>query len=398
MERRPNIVIFMADQLRADALAPFVPNPAARKTAHTPVLDELAKSSTLFTDAHVQHPVCGPSRVSMMTGWYPHVHGHRTLTNLLKPWQPNMLRIARDAGYNVCFAGRRGDVFAPGVTESSTDVSGWLVKPRHGFTTSTYPIGSPEWSAMLIGRRDHDPADGPVLDFDEACIRTAEQWLKDGPKSPWMLFIPLLFPHPPFEVEDPWFSLHQAGDLPTRLGPQVGKPAFHEALRATKHFDEMSEASWQHIQRTYFGMVSRVDSQLGRVMQSVERLGAAESTVTVFCSDHGEYAGDFNLVEKWPSGLDRSLTRTPLIIHDPRHSGGVVGQPTELVDVLPTLVELGDMELKHTHFGRSLVPLLADPTCVHRTFAVTEGGFRVGDVDLLEEPIPGPRSESTTAT
>ena len=93
----------MADQLRADALGPFAPE---RRTAHTPVLDELAARSTVFNDAFVQHPVCGPSRVSMMTGWYPHVHGHRTLTNLLIAWQPNLLRLAQDAGYNVCFAGR----------------------------------------------------------------------------------------------------------------------------------------------------------------------------------------------------------------------------------------------------------------------------------------------------
>lgn len=80
--QRPNIVIFMADQLRADALSPFAPG---RKTAHPPVFDELAPRSTVFDEAFVQHPVCGPSRVSMMTGWYLHVHGHRTLTNLLKP-------------------------------------------------------------------------------------------------------------------------------------------------------------------------------------------------------------------------------------------------------------------------------------------------------------------------
>jgi arylsulfatase A-like enzyme len=180
VSNRPNIVLFMADQLRADALEPFA---QARKTAYTPVLDQLAARSTVFTDAHVQHPVCGPSRVSMMTGWYPHVHGHRTLTNLLQPGEPNMLRLARDVGYNVCFAGRRGDVFAPGVTEDSTDDSGWLVKPRHWFSPSPFVAGSPEWSAMLVGRRDHDVADGPVLDFDEACIRTAEQWLADAPRA-----------------------------------------------------------------------------------------------------------------------------------------------------------------------------------------------------------------------
>ncbi len=56
---------------------------------------------------------------------------------------------------------------------------------------------------MLVGRRNHDPADGPVLDFDEACIRTTKRWLDDAPKQPCLLFVPLLFPHPPFEEEDP---------------------------------------------------------------------------------------------------------------------------------------------------------------------------------------------------
>jgi arylsulfatase A-like enzyme len=191
-------------------------------------------------------------------------------------------------------------------------------------------------------------------------------------------------------VEDPWFSLHTANDVPDRIAPQTGKPAFHDALRAVKHFELLERRQWVDIQRTYYGMVSRVDDQLGRVLRGVERTGASENTVTVFCSDHGEFAGDYDLVEKWPSGLDRSLTRTPLLIHDPRRSGGVVRSPVELVDILPTLAEIGDMTVGHTHFGRSLTPLLGDASLAHRAFAVTEGGFRTTDVDLFEAPIPGP--------
>jgi arylsulfatase A-like enzyme len=326
----------------------------------------------------------------MMTGWYPHVNGHRTLTNLLKPWQPNLLRIMRDSGYHVCFAGRRGDVFAPGVTDESTDVCGWLTRPKHGFTASPFPAHHRLWNAMYIGRRDHDPNDGPVLDFDEACIRTAEQWLDDGPRTPWLLFVPLLFPHPPFEVEDPWFSLHHDADLPSRIPVTPGKPRFHQALRTVKEFDTITDAEWKDIQRTYFGMTSRVDSQLGRVLAAVDRSGQADSTVTMFCSDHGEFLGDYNLVEKWPSGLDRQLTTTPLLIHHPDRSGGTVSSPVELIDVLPTIAELADAEIRHTHFGRSLVPLLSDPAASVRSIAITEGGFRATDVDLLEEAIPGP--------
>lgn len=208
---RPNLILFQADQLRADALQAFAP---LRNTAHTPVLDALSERSTIFQDAFVQHPVCGPSRVSLMTGWYPHVHGHRTLTNLLKPWHPNLLRILRDSGYNTCFAGRRGDLFAPGVTEASTDFCGYLVKPQSFYVNPTQPEGSPLWNAMYHGRRPE-----PVCDMDEATIRTAEQWLKDGPREPWVLYVPLIFPHPPFEVEDPWYGLHLPGDMPARVAP-----------------------------------------------------------------------------------------------------------------------------------------------------------------------------------
>ena len=112
---RPNLVLFMPDQLRADAVGCF-----GSPVAHTPTIDALAARGVRFDDAWSQHPVCGPSRVSIMTGWYPHVHGHRTLDNLIEPWEPNMLALLKQAGYHVAIAGNRGDVFAPGVTEASS--------------------------------------------------------------------------------------------------------------------------------------------------------------------------------------------------------------------------------------------------------------------------------------
>ena len=109
MPGRPNVVLFMPDQLRADALGCF-----GNAVASTPNVDALAARGVQFTNAFCQHPVCAPSRVSLMTGWYPHVAGHRTLTHLLQPQEPNLLRIMRDAGYYVAVPGHRGDVFAPG--------------------------------------------------------------------------------------------------------------------------------------------------------------------------------------------------------------------------------------------------------------------------------------------
>ena len=90
---RPNLLLFMPDQLRADCVGAF-----GNAVIRTPAIDALAARGTTFRQAFSQHSVCGPSRVSMFTGWYPHVAGHRTLDNLIKPWEPNLLRLLKDAG------------------------------------------------------------------------------------------------------------------------------------------------------------------------------------------------------------------------------------------------------------------------------------------------------------
>lgn len=393
VSERPNLLLLVADQLRADVLAPFAP--PGRATARTPFLDELASASTVFEDAWVQHPVCGPSRVSFVTGWYPHVHGHRTLTNLLQPHQPNLLRALRDTGYFTVLVGHRGDMFAPGTTELSTDAVGWITPPVHYVSPAPDPPGSPRWSAMYVGRRDHDPGDGPVLDFDEACIRTVEAWLGDAPREPWAMLVPLFFPHPPFEVEDPWYSRHDPADVGEPLPVKDPEPAFHAALRTTKGHDGMTPTDWAELRRTYFGMVSRVDDQLRRVHEAVARAGQAERTVTFVFSDHGEYAGDHGLVEKWPAGVEPSLSRVPLLVHDPRRGGRRSDVPVELHDLVATALELAGTEATWTHFSRSLVPLL-DGATEHRVFAVTEGGFRPSDEPLFEPVMEGPYAAKAT--
>lgn len=379
MRARPNIIIFMPDQQRADAVGAFG-NPVVR----TPNLDALAARGVRFDDAWSQHPVCGPSRVSLMTGWYPHVAGHRTLDHLLGPHEPNLLRLLRDGGYQVCMAGHRGDVFAPGVTEASTDLCGYIVEPRRGKLQVAHPEDHPLHRAFYFGRQ----GDEPRLDGDEATVRTAIAWLEDGRTDrPWALWVPLVAPHPPFMVEDPWFSLHDRADVPLPIPPGagVGKAAFMDEYRRRAGWDRLGEDDVREIAATYYGMVSRTDDQLGRLLAAVDRLGQLEQTVVVYLTDHGEYLGDHGLVEKWPSGLDPSLVRNPLIVAGPGVAeGAVCSSPVELVDVLPTLLELAEIEPSHTHFGRSLVPVLADPAAPHRDQACSEGGFHPADEALFE--------------
>jgi arylsulfatase A-like enzyme len=375
---RPNILIFMPDQQRADCLGcygnPFV---------QTPNIDALAARGMRFENAYANHPVCGPSRINLMTGWYPHTHGHRTLTNLLKPEDPNLLRYLKHAGYNVAFAGARGDVFAPGVTEDSTNFCGWTTKPTNLSMGPQYEPGSALYDVFYHGKR---PPDEQWLDFDAAAIQTALDWIEERPKGPWCLWIPLIFPHLPFEVEDPWYSMYADQPVKTRYaGFGSGKPDFHQAIRDKLGTDRVSESQWQDLQRVYYGMISRVDDQLGQVLGALEKTGQADETLTLYFTDHGEYAGDFGLVEKWPSGMDRCLLQNPLIVAGPGvKSGEVATTYTEMVDILPTLLEVAETEAAHTHFGKSLVPVFGDPDQKIRESAFSEGGFATTELALLE--------------
>ncbi len=375
---RPNILIFMPDQQRADCIGCF-----GNAHIQTPNIDALAARGMKFENAYVNHPVCGPSRVNLMTGWYPHTRGHRTLTHLIQPHEPNLLKYLKEGGYHVAWAGARGDVFAPGVTEASTHFSGWTTRPEKLGMGPQFDEQSPLYNTFYHGRR---PGDGNWIDFDEATTITALDWLQSKPDGPWCLWVPLIFPHLPFEVEDPWYSMYAANDVPKRLsGIGEGKPAFHAAIREKFGTDRVTEAQWSEIIRVYYGMISRVDDQLGRLMKSLESTGQIDDTLTLFFTDHGEYTGDFGLVEKWPSGMDRCLLQNPLIVAGPGvKAGTTAGTFTEMIDILPTLLELADIKAEHTHFGKSFVQTLQDPTHQIRDTAFSEGGFAADELHLLE--------------
>jgi arylsulfatase A-like enzyme len=375
---RPNLLLFMTDQQRVDTIGAFgVP------FARTPNLDALAARGTRFTNAFSQHSACSQSRISMMTGWYPHVAGHRTLDHLLQPWEPNVLATLRAAGYHVAWAGVRGDTFAPGVTAASTDYAGFLVRPAPDALLAmqqTLPDGHRLQHAHYTGCQDGEA----LLTLDEAAVQTAIQLVADGLPEPWVLYVALMAPHPPFAVEEPWYSLHDRADMPEPAPIGTGKPGFMAELRRRSHLEHLDHDDWAELAATYHGMVSRLDDQFGRLSAAVEQAGVAERTVTFFFTDHGEYLGDYGLVEKWPSGLDDCLVRNPLIVAGPGIAEGATYDGlVEMIDLPATWCDLAETTFDHWHFGRSLVQVLADPAGghAHRDAAFSEGGMR-----LDEEP------------
>jgi arylsulfatase A-like enzyme len=383
----------------ADALGAF-----GRADAGTPHIDALAAEGTVFTNAFIQHPVCSPSRASFMTGWYPHVGGHRTLDGLLRPDEPNFLKTFKEQGYRVVVAGDRGDMWAPGATEASAHEYGFLQKPVGKMwggeerllraeapsveTSSGENIepDDPLWGRLYYRGRVADDEHG--LDFDEAAVRTAEAWLRTDHDGPWVLFVPLVMPHCPFQAPDPWYSMHdrsrQPPPVPAPADPDAA-PGYLRELRDRHGLERATPEVWAEVAAVYQGMVSRLDWHVGRLRAAVADADAAQNTAVAFFADHGEYLGDFGVIEKWPSAMHPCITRDPLIIAG---AGLPTGQTSdtmvELVDVFPTLLDLAGLEAGHPHFGRSLRHVLEDPAREHREYAFTEGGFRIEEEDRIE--------------
>lgn len=385
MKTPPNLLLFMPDQLRADCVGAF-----GNDMVQTPHIDALASRGTLFREAYSQNSACTQSRVSMFTGQYPHVAGHRTLNHLLHPHEPNVFRSLKEAGYHVAFAGARGDMMAAGVTEDSVDRFGFTRPPEPAalarLGTTAFPPEHRFYNVFYDGVYTEE-----LFDFDEATVQTAIDWLTDGLPEPWCLFIALMYPHPPFAVTEPWFSMYDRSIVPAPTQPRAGGgPRYVQAIRDRYELDRLDDADWRELIATYYGMISRVDDQFGQVMSAVCAAELNDRTVTFFFTDHGEYLGDYGLIEKWISGLDDCLLHNPLIVHDPAAPSGEASTFVELIDLTPTLLDYANVDLQFPQFGRSLRPVVLDSTRDHRDAAFSEGGVSVNEVDLLDSVESGP--------
>lgn len=193
-----------------------------------------------------------------------------------------------------------------------------------------------------------------------------------------VLFVPLIAPHCPFEAAEPWFSLHDRNAQPAPVPPGTG-PAYLTAIREKYGLDRATLPVWQEVAAVYHGMVSRLDAHVGRIVAAL-----GPDTVVAFFADHGEYLGDFGVIEKWPSAMHACVTRDPLILSGGPVPAGTTDALVELVDVFPTLLDLAGIEFGHVHYGRSLRHLFDDPDGEHRPYAFSEGGFLAEEEPRLE--------------
>lgn len=400
MGNLPHIIIFNPDQWRWDVMG-HMGNPAAV----TPNLDRFVEEDAVsFSNAFCQNTVCTPSRCSFMTGWYPHVRGHRTMHHMLHPefGEPNLLSILKEAGYFIWWGGKNDLVPAQDgyeaycdikFTPTEQDFERWGCKPREMWGEDKSWRGEPDsdtYFSFFIGELDKE--DDPYFcNRDWVNVLGAMDFMKsyDGDK-PLCIFLPLTFPHPPYAVEEPWFSMIDRARIPARApAPEgwIGKPSLLKGLWERQHMQSWTEDRWTELRAVYYGMCARLDHQFGMLVDTMKDTGIYDDSAVFLFSDHGDFTGDYGLVEKTQNTFEDVLSRVPFMVKPP---AGTAVRPrvsdaiVELVDFSATVFELTGIDPGYTHFGQSLLPVLRGDSENHRDAAFCEGGRLVGETQAME--------------
>lgn len=402
MTKNPHILIFNPDQWRGDVMG-HLGNPAAV----TPNLDRLVETDAVsFRTAVCQNTVCTPSRCSFMTGWYPHVRGHRTMHYMLRDHEgePNLLRILRDNGYYVWWGGKNDLIPGQFGYEKDSDVKyrptaddyrRWEHVPAPNLHAWSDWRGAPDsdtFYSFYVGQLDTGD-DDIYCDGDWAMVLGALDFIRnyDGEK-PLCIYLPLSYPHPPYGVEDPWYSAIDRDKIPPRAPTPEDwsqKASILEGIAEGQHLQGWTEERWTELRATYYGMCARLDHQFGLVMDALKEAGLYDDTAVFLFSDHGDYTGDYGIVEKTQNTFEDALARVPFIVKPPKD---VPVQPrvsealVELVDFSATVYDLAGIEPGYWHFGLSLLPVLAGETDAHRDAIFCEGGRLRGEEQAMEKP------------
>ncbi|WP_269520507.1 sulfatase-like hydrolase/transferase [Alteromonas sp. BMJM2] len=356
-EESPNIVVFLVDDLRPD-LGVY-----GNTQVHTPNIDQLANEGVKFTRAYAQQAICGPSRVSIMTGLRPETTGLYTIRHdgRLRPNQPDVMsmpQLFKANGYKTISIGK--------VYHSTTDdAENWSthIKKLDNF----YAIdGNKEKRfAYEAGEVEDDfYKDGKVA-ID------AIQTLKELKNDKFLMFVGLSKPHLPFNAPKRYWDLYGSSEFAV---PSRNKPEDMYRLALTNWGElrmyggipkegDVDDELTKKLIHGYYASVSYMDAQVGKVMQALDEMDLRENTMVVLMSDHGYKLGEYGA---WNKHTNMELdTRVPLIVsrelsHSARVSNRTSSALVENIDIFPTLAEAAGLTIPKVD-GESMLSLIDSP-------------------------------------
>ncbi len=359
-----NVLLVTLDQFRGDCLSA-----AGHPVVRTPHLDRLAGEGVRLARHYSQAAPCGPGRACLYTGTYQlnnRVVGNGTPLDYRFD---NVARAARRAGYAPVVFGYADQAVDPRQTTGPDDrrLSTYQGFPPGFDVGLDLPDDQDAWRAWLEQLGYHVPASGDAAlatEPDRPAEHGVSAFLSDAliawlerREAPWFAHASYWRPHPPYAAAGEWSRAYDPDALPPAWAPPRRDMPF--SGRLARQPAPADEGALRALQAQYLGMISDVDAQLGRVLDTVRALGMWDDTVIVVTSDHGEQLGDQATIGK--GGPFESSYRIPGIVRDPRHPethGHVVTDFTENVDLFPTICEAIGIDIPAQCDGMPLTPFL----------------------------------------
>jgi arylsulfatase A-like enzyme len=401
MPEEPNVVVIMADQLKATASHLY-----GNDWFETPHLEALADRGVRFDHAYTPHPLCVPARVSMWTGQYPHTHGARRNETLMPGDANHAFDRFADAGYHCGLIGKNH------CFESAADLATfdtWCPISHRGLPEDDEPRGM-EWfrpresiESAHEARQDmprqsrhfgYAVTDHPLADYSSGLIAgQTERFFEQHGDDPFALWVSFPDPHEPYEAPREYVEQVPKDEI---VLPPWSEDEFDDSAAEPNRLlyrmlgmEDDDPEDVRGVLQCYYAMVRFLDDMVGRITTALEENGLREDTIVVFCADHGDFAGEHRMTCKGGAFYD-CLTRVPLIVSWPETlpSGVTEESMVNLVDVVPTLYELLGWDVPRAMDGTPL-PTVTDAE--PRDAAFSEYGcggppFCESDLEDLESP------------
>ncbi|MDB9712727.1 sulfatase [Flavobacteriaceae bacterium] len=361
--------------------------------AITPNIDKLAKEGIIFDNAHVQYPLCGPSRVSLMTGLYPDQTKSKKLRLYVRQTIPDVITLGqkfRMENYHSVRVGKiyhyhnPRDIGTAGHDDSFT----WdrTINPYGRDKTDEYKLNGlkPRLDGGTLSWLQADGTDKEQTDGIGASetIGFLDEFAESGEN--FFLAFGLYRPHVPFVAPKPYFDMYDVDDFSVPKSSNdylntIPKPAAI-SVRAKKEQVDLDEDLAKEIKHAYYATTSFMDSQVGRVLDKLKETGLDKNTIVVFTSDHGYHLGEHGHWQK--QTLFNDATRVPLIFAGPniKKNNQPIEDPVELVDLYPTIMDMLDMQIPKFVSGKSLASYMKNSKIPVRESALTELQVNKGKV------------------